>query len=459
MVSVLVSAGTPPNLIVFRPNDAAQLYDIGASVNFETELKSLPAWSKVRPQIPPSFLEALTWRQALVGLPYQIAQQAIAIATNHLDKAGLRPPNASWTWNDFLEIAKRAARPPDVWGMDITWRASGWTLWAGSNGARFLNKELSQAAALAMGFVMPAPALAPPTPLTVDPGLSAVEFNGSRVEYCELGRGPALVILHGGRCSADDWSNVAPTLAQRYRVVIPDGLVHPLDPWRIWGLLDFLGIDRTALLAHSAGGMCLRAMYRLQPHRVRAVIGIDTQGVGQTIVARELPNERFSPAAAALYERHRAAMEELRPAHRGDYPSAVTLERRLLTYRRAEMTPEEPAQTRPAPRHIHRVAALPPPPEPIADSGKFIVCPVLVVHTGRGKLGSEDVSREWIEQHIQARDVEYVVVRNAGHWPWLEDPEWFLSHVEPFLARTSAGSACRPVYAKNEQTPRNERNG
>jgi len=31
-----------------------------------------------------------------------------------------------------------------------------------------------------------------------------------------------------------------------------------------------------------------------------------------------------------------------------------------------------------------------------------------------------------------------VVIREAGHWPWLEQPEWFLSHLEPFLARTGA---------------------
>jgi ABC-type glycerol-3-phosphate transport system substrate-binding protein len=143
-ITAAVSAGTPPNLIVYRPNDAAALYDLGAVINMEPELRSLPAWQKARPQIPASFLEALTWRQAMVGQPFQIAQQSIGVATNHLNIAGLRLPTATWTWNDFLEILKRAARPPDVWGMDVPWKASGWTLFAGSNGARFLNKELTK---------------------------------------------------------------------------------------------------------------------------------------------------------------------------------------------------------------------------------------------------------------------------------------------------------------------------
>jgi pimeloyl-ACP methyl ester carboxylesterase len=243
------------------------------------------------------------------------------------------------------------------------------------------------------------------------------------------------VLLHGGRCSADDWSNVAPRLAGRHRLVLPDGLVHPLDPWRTWLLLDHLGIERTVLVGHSAGGMCLRMMYRLQPHRVCGIVGIDTQGVGKTIVAREWPQERYSPEAAALYERHRAAMERLRPDHRGDYPSTVSIERRLLAYERAQMTPEQLAHTRPAPRVVGQIAA-PPPPVPIPDSGKFITCPTMVVHTGRGKLGPEHVSQAWIDANIQARDVTYVVIREAGHWPWLEQRESFLSVLEQFLART-----------------------
>lgn len=281
------------------------------------------------------------------------------------------------------------------------------------------------------------PASVAPTPLTVDPGLDALEIDGQRAEYCQLGRGPAVVILHGGRCSADDWSNIAPRLARRYQVVLPDGLVHGLDPWRIWLLLDHLRVERAVLIGHSAGGMCLRAMYRLRPDRVQGVVGIDTQGVGKTIMARDLPHTRFSPPAAALYERHRAMMEQLLPQHRGDYPSVVNVERRLLAYRRAAMSLAELAATRPPPHPAVRLSGASPPPEPIPDTGKFVTCPTLVFHTGRGKLGPEDVSRQWIEENIQAADVKYVVIREASHWPWLELPEWFLSKLEPFLARTT----------------------
>jgi pimeloyl-ACP methyl ester carboxylesterase len=278
-------------------------------------------------------------------------------------------------------------------------------------------------------------------PLTVEPGLRALDVGEARVEYVVLGESlpadaPAVVILHGGNCSADDWSAIAPRLARRYRVIVPDGLVHPLDPWRIWLLLDHLGVDRAGFIAHSAGGMVWRTMYRLQSHRVSGLCAIDTQGPGKTINARELPHDRFSPPSAAVYAARRDAMQALKPHHRGDYPSDVNLAARNVAYRRALMSADARAATRPAPRALESFAGpLPTAPAPLSDEGKFITCPVQIFHTGRGKLGPEDLTPAWIDQNIQARDVEYIVIRETSHWPWLEDPAGFLSRLEPFLAR------------------------
>lgn len=264
-----------------------------------------------------------------------------------------------------------------------------------------------------------------------------------RVEFYEHGSGPAVVLLHGGQCGADDWANIVPRLAASYRLILPDGLVHPIDPWRVWLLLDHLSIREAALIGHSAGGTRAAMMYRLQPARVRAYVCIDSQGAGEVKLARKLPNTMFSPEAAALYERHQAEMEQLRPHHRGDYPSRTTLDKRMLAYRRAAMTPEQRGATRnwPTPRAYDIPGNAPPPPSPIAEAGKFIDCPTLVIHTGRGKLGPEDYPREWVEQNSHAKHVQAAVIKECGHWPWIEHPDWFLAQVEPFLARAAKGVA------------------
>jgi multiple sugar transport system substrate-binding protein len=139
-----ISSGSPPNLLVFRPNNAAALFDMGAGIDVESELKSLPAWARVRPQLAQGFIDGATWRGKMVCLPLYTVNLAMMYAPDHLEKAGVAPPAPNWTWNDFETIAKRAARPPEVWGLDLAWDSTNWQIWAGSNGARFLNKEMTK---------------------------------------------------------------------------------------------------------------------------------------------------------------------------------------------------------------------------------------------------------------------------------------------------------------------------
>ncbi|HET7769871.1 MAG TPA: extracellular solute-binding protein, partial [Chloroflexota bacterium] len=139
-----ISSGTPPNLLIWRPNNAASFFNIGGAVDIEKEMKPIPTWAKTRANLPQPFLDGITWGKTLVGVPFQISQQALLYNPSLLEKAGVRPPagpTASWTWNDFLDISRRAASPPDVYGLSIIWRSSGWQLFAGSNGASFINKD------------------------------------------------------------------------------------------------------------------------------------------------------------------------------------------------------------------------------------------------------------------------------------------------------------------------------
>jgi multiple sugar transport system substrate-binding protein len=146
-----VSAGTPPDLLVFRPNNAAQLVDLGAAVELEGELKALPGWPKVRQTLRPTFYEGASWRGRLVSLPLYQVTAAMMYAPEHLEKAGVPPPPMTWTWQDFESIAKRAARPPDVWGLDLAWDNTGFEKWTGANGVRTVNQDQTK-----VSFVQPA---------------------------------------------------------------------------------------------------------------------------------------------------------------------------------------------------------------------------------------------------------------------------------------------------------------
>lgn len=277
-------------------------------------------------------------------------------------------------------------------------------------------------------LVMLAPMHTWPTPLRT------VTFAGQPLEYHDLGAGPALVLFHGGNCDSNDWAQLAHELARDHRVIVPDGLVHPHDAWNTWLLLDHLQIERPMLIGHSAGGRPIRTMALLRPAQVRGLIAIDADVAGPQLLARKLPNERFSPQARALYAARAREMALLRPHHQGDYPSQVTLDRRLHAYTRDGQTPEEKRAARLIPAAPSAVD-LPRPAPPTSDPDAPLQPPVLNLITGRGKIELADVLAQPLASNRQAADLTTVVMKEFGHWPWLEDQAAFLDVLRPFLAQ------------------------
>src|SRR4029078_8250314 len=119
--------------------------------------------------------------------------------------------------------------------------------------------------------------------------------------------------------------------------------------------------------------------------------------------------------------------------HRGDYPSLVTIERRLTAYERAKVPPEARAAARKI-GTITQLSDAPAAPAAISDQGKFIQCPCLEIQTGRGKLRRADFGPEWVAKNCQADDLRYELSEESGHWPWLETLDGFLVILHPFLA-------------------------
>ncbi len=115
------------------------------------------------------------------------------------------------------------------------------------------------------------------------------EFGTTHVHVCGPTDAPPLVLLHGGGATSTVWfANVA-DLGRAHRVYAVDQIgdagrsVHEGRPLRrpddlmTWldGLLDGLGVRRTALLGHSYGGW-LALRYALHaPDRVGALVLLD----------------------------------------------------------------------------------------------------------------------------------------------------------------------------------------
>src|SRR5579872_5708644 len=111
------------------------------------------------------------------------------------------------------------------------------------------------------------------------------DVNGTRLYYLDEGSGHPLVLIHGWPMSARMWDDQARVLSRYYRVIRYDrrGFGRsPGTPWKegsaehdlgdLEALLQHLGIFRTYVLGHSAGGSVAIAFTLAHPEQVDALI-------------------------------------------------------------------------------------------------------------------------------------------------------------------------------------------
>ena len=172
----------------------------------------------------------------------------------------------------------------------------------------------------------PSPGLRPPSPLaegrrhsrevSVETLLPSARGEGARradegyVSPPKPDR-PTVVLIHGANDHAGTWFAVAPTLAQRHRVIIPDLAGHgesapaagPIPLSLIVSQLEMIEGDDLTLVGNSLGGWMALLFTLRNPHRVRALVLENSGGLSR-------------PAAVPLLARTREeAMPILRAVH------------------------------------------------------------------------------------------------------------------------------------------------
>jgi pimeloyl-ACP methyl ester carboxylesterase len=121
-----------------------------------------------------------------------------------------------------------------------------------------------------------------------------IATNGTRLHVRIGGSGPAVVLIHGYGETGDMWVPLARDLALDHTMIVPDlrgmglsaippnGYDKKTQARDIAGVLDFLKIDRAALVTHDIGnmvGFAFAASYRSRATRL-AVIDAPLPGVG-----------------------------------------------------------------------------------------------------------------------------------------------------------------------------------
>jgi pimeloyl-ACP methyl ester carboxylesterase len=122
-----------------------------------------------------------------------------------------------------------------------------------------------------------------------------VETDGLPIRYLAAGEGPPLVLLHGAGDNSLDWRWVIPDLAATHRVYAPDlpGSPDSARPDAAYsptfferfavGFLDALGIGRATFVGNSLGGLIALRLALSEPARVRALVLVDSAGLGSAV--------------------------------------------------------------------------------------------------------------------------------------------------------------------------------
>ena len=127
-----------------------------------------------------------------------------------------------------------------------------------------------------------------------------VEWRGTRLRYAVGGEGPPLVLVHGLGGTIENWRALAPRLAGRHRVLVPDLPGHggslPLPEAlnvdalaeAVLGIAEGEGIRDAVWVGHSLGGLVALRAVVLRPDAVRGVVVAAAAGIGSASRAAQV---------------------------------------------------------------------------------------------------------------------------------------------------------------------------
>ncbi len=268
-----------------------------------------------------------------------------------------------------------------------------------------------------------------------------VEIGGRRIGVIDEGRqgAPVVTFLHALGANADLWRGDAAALADRYRVVSVDtrghgasDVVEPAgsfddlvaDVIAVW---DALGIERSAVVGLSLGGMTAFGLALAHPGRVTCIVAADCRADAPPPF-----RQMWATRRAMLEDGGMAAVAEgtmaswLTAASRADRPDIVEAARSMIV-----STP--PAGYRTITELIEgldykrRLAEI------------TVPCRMIV--------GAEDGVHppEMAAMAALVPDCRLVTLEGAAHLANLEQPAAFRAAVEGFLAEIAAtGRQTRP---------------
>jgi pimeloyl-ACP methyl ester carboxylesterase len=249
-------------------------------------------------------------------------------------------------------------------------------------------------------------------------GAQFLTVDGVRVRYVTVGHGKPLLLLHGWGTSLDTFAAMIEDLKRQFHITAFDfpghgGSEMPPATWTVddfvaltRGVLAELGIQRPSILGHSFGGRVAIKLAAGYPENVDRLVLVDSAGVPppQTLKRRlKRLASRFANTVGRLGRPGQAARRKIVARIASpDYLSAGPLRGTFLAIVREDLRPVLPG----------------------------IQAPTLLI------WGEADADTTLADARAMERLIpgaRLLVIKNAGHFSYLEQYGRFRLAVIPFL--------------------------
>jgi 3-oxoadipate enol-lactonase len=243
--------------------------------------------------------------------------------------------------------------------------------------------------------------------------MEKINVNDIELAYERHGKGTPLVLLHGYPLDHHLWDEVVPLLKDTFDLIIPDlrgfgesttvETPYTMDDFAsdIAGLLDKLGIQKTAIAGHSMGGYVALAFARLYPERISGL------GLVSTQVLADPPDRKEGryKSAAEVAEKGISGVVDVMTAR-------LTSNEQVQAFARKSMERQQPIA------YIGALQAMAERQDATAllASMKY---PIVVIHGDADIMIPVDRGREVKAALSEAHLVE---IKGAGHMPMCEAP-------------------------------------
>ncbi|MCW2570096.1 MAG: hydrolase [Frankiales bacterium] len=275
-------------------------------------------------------------------------------------------------------------------------------------------------------------------------------YDGTKLFYNEVGSGPPLLCQPGGPGRAAAYLEDLGGLSADRTLVLLDGRATgrsevPADPStlrfdRLADDLDalrlHLGLETADVLAHSAGTLVAQAWASARPERVRSIVLVTPSGQLQGSDRTDVPELVEARKDEPWFADAREALDALEIAPPSQQQTLWRAARPFMYGRWDERT-QAHAATADTQVSKRAVLGFRPVREDDVDVEALVVglssvtAPTLVIGGERDALTGVAAAHAVAASFPTARTL---VLRGAGHFPWVDEPAAFAEAVRDFLA-------------------------